>query len=106
MPDPRIKSAVARLELSVRESEIVACIACGKDTREMAKTVGISNHTVRTHLRNIFNKLSINSRVGLMSLVLLNVLKGVDSVGRPGAGTPSVESEVAVDAQPHAVPSG
>lgn len=105
MSDPRIKSAVARLGLTVRESEIVACIACGKDTRETAKTVGRSSHTVRTHVQKVFRKLSVNSRVELMSLVLLNVLEGVDSVGRPGAGTPAVESEAAVDAEPYAVPS-
>ena len=105
MRDSRIKDAVGRLGLSVRESEIVECLSCGMDTREMAKVVGRSTHTVRTHLRKIFMKLSINSRAELMARVLINVLEDVDSVGPSEAGTPAVESEAAVGAEPHAVPS-
>ncbi len=106
MTDPRIKSAVARLGLSVRESQIVVCLAEGKTTRQVVKSMGISNNTVRTHVGKVFTKLEINSRVELVSLVLLNVLEGVDSVGPPGTGSPAVESKVTLDAQPHAVPSG
>ena len=105
MTDPRIKSAVARLGLSVRESQIVVCLAEGKTTRQVVKSMGISNNTVRTHVGKMFTKLEINSRVQLVSLVLSNVLEGVDSVGPSGTGTPAVESEAGVDAQPHAVPS-
>ena len=105
MTDPRIKDAVARLGLSVRQSQIAVYIAEGRTTRQVAELMGIGINSVGSHLGDVFNKLEINSRVELMSLVLLNVLERVDSVGPPGAGTASVESEVAGDAQPHAVPS-
>ena len=79
MTDPRIESAVARLGLSVRESQIVVCLAEGKTARQVADYMGISNNTVRTHVGKMFMKLEINSRVELMSLVLKLVVADCDS---------------------------
>ncbi len=79
MADPRIKSAVARLGLSPRESQIVAGLASGRSTKRVAAELSIHQNTVRTHLRKIFTKLEVNSRVELLSQVLANVLENSEA---------------------------
>jgi DNA-binding CsgD family transcriptional regulator len=57
--------------LSEREQEIAA-LACLKNRNsEIANILGISPETVKTHLRNIYNKFSIRSRRELQ-LILTN----------------------------------
>lgn len=52
-------------ELTPREQEIAALVTRGLRYAEIAGRLGISEHTVRNHLRHIFEKLNINSRVEL-----------------------------------------
>ena len=47
---------------SNRESEILQHVAHGNTTKEVAKLLGISPHTVKTHLERIFEKLGANDR--------------------------------------------
>ncbi len=49
--------------LSTRESEILQWIAKGKSNASIAGILGISNHTVDTHVRRIFAKLGAADRV-------------------------------------------
>ena len=39
-------------------------VAAGKTNREIAKALVLSDHTVRRHLQNIFNKIGVSSRAG------------------------------------------
>lgn len=48
--------------LSNREKEILSLIVKGMSNKEIAKTLFISDKTVKNHLRNIFSKLHINDR--------------------------------------------
>jgi DNA-binding NarL/FixJ family response regulator len=48
--------------LSKREQEILSCLAKGYRYKEIAETLFISIETVRTHLRNIYEKLHVRSR--------------------------------------------
>lgn len=48
--------------LTAREAEILRYVAAGKTNREIAAILIISDHTVRRHLQNIFNKLGVPSR--------------------------------------------
>lgn len=48
--------------LSARELEVLAHVAVGRTSREIAEELTISRHTVRRHLDNIFAKLGVNSR--------------------------------------------
>jgi DNA-binding NarL/FixJ family response regulator len=52
--------------LSPREREIVRLVALGLHNAEIAKKLFISEVTVKTHLNNIFQKLSVRDRVGLV----------------------------------------
>ena len=55
---------------SLTESEraLAALVAEGMTNRQVAEVLFISRHTVDAHLRHIFTKLDINSRVGLARL--------------------------------------
>ena len=54
--------------LSEREREIVLCAARGMNPNEAAEHLGISPWTVRTHLRNIYEKTGVTSRSALVAL--------------------------------------
>ncbi len=75
---PRIRKAVAKLGLTQRESQIVEMFAVGKSTQALANGLYISAATVRTHLRKIFTKLNIGSRVELLSMVIAKILDEID----------------------------
>jgi DNA-binding NarL/FixJ family response regulator len=51
------------VKLTRREKQILLAIADGRSTRELAKTLGISPLTVETHLKSIYGKLGVHSRV-------------------------------------------
>ena len=49
--------------LTARESEILQLIAQGNSVSGTAKALGLSPHTVATHIKRIYGKLAVNSRV-------------------------------------------
>lgn len=55
--------------LSAREREILPYVARGHRPAYVADVLCISEHTVRTHLRNMYRKLGISSREELIQLV-------------------------------------
>jgi DNA-binding CsgD family transcriptional regulator len=55
--------------LSPRESEVLVELAYGHASSYIAKVLFISNNTARTHMKNIYRKLSINSREELLEMV-------------------------------------
>lgn len=48
--------------LSQRELEVLRLVSTGKTNREIAASMGISEHTVSRHLENMFRKLAVSSR--------------------------------------------
>jgi DNA-binding CsgD family transcriptional regulator len=54
--------------LTSAEGSVAELAAEGKTDREIAESLFISPHTVNTHLRHIFDKLGVNSRVALTRL--------------------------------------
>ncbi|TJY42039.1 response regulator transcription factor [Cohnella pontilimi] len=53
--------------LSKREQEVLELIVQGLNNKQIAKTLFISEHTVKNHITNIFQKLGTNDRAGLMA---------------------------------------
>jgi DNA-binding CsgD family transcriptional regulator len=51
--------------LTSAEAAVAKLASEGKTNREIAETMFISPHTVNTHLRHIFDKLGVNSRISL-----------------------------------------
>jgi len=56
--------------LTDREMEIVKLVASGYKNKEVGHTLSISERTVKTHLTNIFQKLGVRDRVGLVMYAL------------------------------------
>jgi DNA-binding NarL/FixJ family response regulator len=54
--------------LSMREREIVDWMRRGMSNKEIARKLGISDMTVKTHVHNIFHKLEISGRVRLLGM--------------------------------------
>ncbi len=54
---------IAEASLSGRETEILLLLSKGYRAKEVADQLGISVHTVTTHVRNIYEKLHVRSRV-------------------------------------------
>jgi len=48
--------------LSPREQEILSLIAKGQSNKEVARAMGVTPETVKSHLKNIFGKLSVDRR--------------------------------------------
>jgi DNA-binding NarL/FixJ family response regulator len=48
--------------ITTRESEILALLARGYRSKEVADELGISPTTVNTHVRNVYEKLQVRSR--------------------------------------------
>jgi DNA-binding NarL/FixJ family response regulator len=67
LPAPALQSPDfgSRGHLSPREREIVDWMRTGMSNKEIARKLGISDMTVKTHAHNIFNKLEVSGRLRL-----------------------------------------
>lgn len=52
----------ASSQLSKREQEVLGLVAAGYSDKEIANSLTLSVHTVKTHLRNILSKLHVGGR--------------------------------------------
>ncbi|MCL4465723.1 MAG: response regulator transcription factor [Chloroflexi bacterium] len=57
------RSRAPRTNLTDREREILSQLAHGASNREIGGALGISENTVRAHLRNILEKLHLHNRI-------------------------------------------
>jgi two-component system nitrate/nitrite response regulator NarL len=49
--------------LSDREREIISHLARGASNKQIARSLSLSEHTVRSHITNILHKLNLDNRV-------------------------------------------
>jgi DNA-binding CsgD family transcriptional regulator len=59
----RNEAAVRSLGLTPRECEILELLASGRSTKEMARQLGISPNTVKTHVARVYEKLAVQRRI-------------------------------------------
>jgi NarL family two-component system response regulator YdfI len=55
-------------ELTGREGEVLAAVARGERSKEIAIHLGISERTVKAHLASIYNKLGVDSRAAAIAV--------------------------------------
>jgi DNA-binding NarL/FixJ family response regulator len=66
----RPPGSISLSQLSVRELDVVTCLAEGLSNREIAQRLKLSRHTVKNYMFKIFDKLGVSSRVELLFYVL------------------------------------
>ena len=65
--DEICKKFLINADLTNREKEIFKLICQGKNNKEIAKELYISLNTVKTHVRHIYDKLNVKSRLDIFS---------------------------------------
>ena len=56
--------------LSERENQVLTALAEGQTYKQIAESLFISSHTVRYHIRNIYEKLNVNSQTAAIALAM------------------------------------
>jgi two-component system, NarL family, nitrate/nitrite response regulator NarL len=55
--------------MTQRERQVVDLIASGSSNKEIATTLGIAAHTVKSHVRNVMDKLQLHSRLQISAFM-------------------------------------
>jgi ATP/maltotriose-dependent transcriptional regulator MalT len=63
LPPTRPDTLVHDVILSERESEVLKLVAQGYVNKEIARKLDISGHTVGSHIKNLYRKLAVHTRV-------------------------------------------
>ena len=71
-PAVRVDAFATLHHLSRRESEVLELLMEGATTLAMAERLGISPHTVRDHLKNLYHKTATSSRSELLGMLSRN----------------------------------
>jgi DNA-binding NarL/FixJ family response regulator len=53
------------MELTKRQAEVLEQVRLGKTDKQIGKALGISQETVKTHLRVLFARFSVHNRTAL-----------------------------------------
>ena len=67
------QSAQQRFNLTNREVDVLELIVAGANNKEIARSLGLSLATVKTHIQHIFHKAEVSSRTVLSARVLGDV---------------------------------
>jgi DNA-binding NarL/FixJ family response regulator len=62
LPSRSAPSPAAAAGLSAREEEVLRLAAKGLANKQIARSLGISEHTVKIHLGNVFRRIGVNDR--------------------------------------------
>ena len=82
-----IPAAGASTALTSRELEVLHLVALGRGTAEIAAELGISQHTVRNHVRHFRGKLNASTKLdAVVTALRQGILEWTDDAG-PTRGT-------------------
>ncbi|MEE2566555.1 response regulator transcription factor [Hyphobacterium marinum] len=56
------EAALASLGLTRRERSVLECLAAGQTYKEIARSLGVTPNTVKTHISNLFSKMGVERR--------------------------------------------
>ena len=65
-------------ELTAAEQKILGALVAGKSNKEIAFASGVSENTVKTHVKNIFDKLGVSDRTSAATSAIRRGLVRVD----------------------------
>ena len=57
------ESALEAVRMTPREREVIALIAAGMSNKEIAKRLNVATDTVKSHVRNVMDKLTLHTRL-------------------------------------------
>ena len=57
------EQALDAVRITAREQEVIALIAEGLSNKEIAQRLNIATHTVKSHVRNVMDKLALRTRL-------------------------------------------
>jgi two-component system, NarL family, nitrate/nitrite response regulator NarL len=60
---PTLSKSEGEVSLTEREREILECLANGLNNKTIARTLGISDTTVKVHIKHLLSKLKLTSRL-------------------------------------------
>ena len=72
-----MKETLRLLGLTEREAEVLKYLCEGFNYKAVAKTLFISESTVKTHINNVFTKLQVNDRTQAVLYALKHDLEGL-----------------------------
>ena len=64
------KQPEPRIALSQRELQILECLVDGKSNQQIAESVNLSLDTIKSHLKNVYQKLGVSKRSQAISAAL------------------------------------
>ncbi|MBI5560619.1 MAG: helix-turn-helix transcriptional regulator [Deltaproteobacteria bacterium] len=67
--EPDFQKAAKQFGLTKREGEVVRLVCSGMTNREISEELFVSEHTVKSHIKNLMKKTGISSRAGIIAQI-------------------------------------
>jgi two-component system nitrate/nitrite response regulator NarL len=84
-----LRDAPPASRLTLRELQVIAAVVEGAGNKDIGKTLGLSEQTVKNHLSNIFDKLGVSNRLELALYAVHHRLLAGQARERATAGGPA-----------------
>lgn len=78
--------AMASLGLTRREYDVLEALVAGESNKAMARRLGLSPNTVKTHIARVYDKLEVSGRV--QAIEKARALRLIPGSGDPAAAPP------------------
>lgn len=72
----KARRGISVTDLSARETEVLSVLSDGGSDKQLARRLGITEHGVRYHLKNIFRKLEVHDRTSAIAIARQKKLVG------------------------------